>query len=220
MAETGTWGGGIGDHRVFEVKIAWIQAGQQCSTSYHIRDVGVATLSPEDVATEAAELANSSAFRSILRNQDQIVSVDATNLVTKDGHTVALTNVVGLADVNPLASFSACAVGLVSGKRVRYGNGRMFWPVRGTIFTDGDRLVGAGITAFDNLRAEFTTRYMDDGVTATQRLVHLHEAKPERPRKAGPPNLPAVPASWYDVTAIKINRALTPLRSRKVGVGS
>lgn len=216
---TGPWGG-ILDSRVFRVKISWTQAGQQCQTGYHIRDVGVNTLTPEDVAEEAAELAQTNAFRTLFATVDQIVSVDAVNLRTAEGHTIALPNVMGLQNAEALPSFTACSLALVGGIRKRYANGRMFWPVRGENTTTADILNATGVGIFDAAIAEFTSRYMGGALFGTQQLVHLHEAKPARPAVGKPEPLPAVPATWYDITAIKLNRAVTALTSRKVGVGS
>lgn len=216
---TGEWGPNVGQSRVFRATIKWVQSGQRCSCSFHLRDMGVAGQTPQDVANAVDAMVQTPAWRAPWSNLDSFESVDVVNLSSAEGHTIAYPNLKGTADVNIEPSFSAVVVNLIGGLRRRYANGRFFLPVRGSIDRTADQLSPGGVTKINGALAELQTRFMDDGLTAELRLVHLHGAKPARQTKKGA-QLPAVPASWYDVTAIKVNRAITPLRSRKVGVGS
>lgn len=216
---TGTWGPLAPDYRVFRAKIQWTALGQRCQTGFHLRDMGVAGQTPLDVATAVAALANSAGFRQLLHVGDQITSVDVVNLVTAEGHTIAPSSLMGLSTGERAPTFIQVPAKLVGGLRKRYANGRMLLPLGSELHFQGNDVVGAGVTALDAFVTEMTTRFMDDSITGELRLVHLHEAKPERPKATGG-TLPAVPASWYDVTAIVASRAVSALRSRKAGVGS
>lgn len=216
MPTTGPWGGGIGSYRVFRVRIQFTHTEQKCSIGFHVRDVGVATLSPLNVAEKARDWANTH-FKNILSTTDAVTSIDAVNLETAEGYTIA-QNVAGMSTGERAVSGLMFPVTLVGGLRKRYANGRMMWPVAAENAIEGNTMAASAVAAYDAVAAGLQEAFMDDGVTATQRLVHLHAAKPERPGKKGP--LPAVPATWYDITAIKINRTTSWLSSRKVGHGT
>jgi hypothetical protein len=213
---TGTWGGEIGDSRVFRVKITYTRGGQKCQNGFHIRDLGVATLTPEDVATEAEDFARTQ-FLKLLGPGDLVTGVDAVNMVTAEGHAIAISGVGGVQTGELLPSGCMVPVTMVGGLRRRYANGRMLWPVSTEGVSSGNELYPPAVATYDTVIADMASRWMDDGVTATQRLVHLHAAKPIRPGGTG--SLPAVPASWYDITAIKLNRTISWLTSRKPGHG-
>lgn len=215
---TGTWGGDIGDSRVFHAKIFWLHGGQQCQTGFHLRDMGVAGQTPEDVANAVRDFAVAE-FRKLIHTSGELTGVDAVNLVTAEGHQIALTGQAGLHAGFPAPTGLMVPVSYVGGLRKRYANGRGFWPVGSTETASGNTMTSTALALYGGVVDALEAAFMDDGLTAELRLVHLHAAKPERP-KAGGGTLPAVPATWYDVTAVKVNRVLSWASSRRPGSGS
>lgn len=216
---TGPWGPGIGDHRVFRVNIRWIQNSQRCQTGFHLRDLGVAGRTPEEVATEVVSFVNTTAWRQLFVVADQMDSVDVVNLTTKEGHTTVIPGVAGLNAGRANVSAVMFPLALIGGLRVRYANGRMMWPLRAVEGSNGDDLSTPQLGLVQAAIDEMADRWIDGGVGAELGLVHLHDAKPERPKKPSG-TLPAVPATWYDVTAIRVQRRISWLTRRKAGVGS
>lgn len=209
---TGAWGG-TGDTRVFRVNIQFRHGSQNCQTGFHIRDVGVNTLTPEDVATEAAEFATTQ-FVKLLHTTDQLIGVDAENLATHEGFAVSPASVTGTEAGTPCPSFITVPISLKGNLRKRYGNGRMLWPIYNQESINGNQLVAAAQTVVQTVIADFTSRYMEGALFGTQRLVHLHGAFTPKG-----PNTP-LPATWYDITSVRANTVVSALRRRKAGVGS
>lgn len=209
---SGEWGGAF-QQRVFRANIQFRHGGQNCQTGFHIRDVGINTLSPEDVANEVADFATTD-FIQILHQTDQVVGIDVMNLVTSEGFAISPANAVGAKLGTPCPSFLQLPVSIKGNLRKRYGNGRMLWPVYNIESMTGNVLVPAAVTAFQGVITAMTTRFMSDGVGATMRLVHLHGALPAVGTR------PAIPAQWYDATSLRLATVVSSLRRRKAGVGS
>jgi len=209
---TGEWGG-ILDQRVFRVNILWTQALQKCQTGFHLRDVGVNTLTPEDVVDLVKPFA-SEQFVKLIHASGSLVGIDVVNLVTKEGASFSYQGVNGLSGGEAAPSFVTVPVSLKGGLRRRYANGRMLWPVGGEGNMQGDQLAPNGVAVAQALVDDLTSRFMGGALFSTARLVHLHGPLAARE------NRPAVPASWYDVSSIRVNTLLSSLRRRKVGVGS
>lgn len=209
---TGSWGGS-GDTRVFRVNVLFKKALQNCQTGFHIRDVGVNTLDPEDVADEAFTWATTQ-FIKTLHLVDDLIGVDVTNLATKEGFSKSASGVHGTNTGEAAPSFLMVPVSLKGSIRRRYGNGRMLWPVSSELFIAQNVLHPDGVTVFQTVIDDFVSRFMEGPLFGTMRLVHLHG--PLAPLGARP----AVPATWYDITSVRLNTSLSSLRRRKVGVGS
>ena len=209
---TGAWGEG-GGQRVFRATISFTHGGQRCQTGFHLRDVGINTLDPDDVATEVGQWATTQ-FIKTLNAQDQVLGVDVENLVSREGHSLSYNNVAGAVGGAQIPAFLMFSVALKGSIRRRYGSGRMLWPVSNINDLNGQVLATAAVTRIAEAITDLQTRFIGPAITTSMHLVHLHEALP-----AGT-NRPAVPATWYDITSIRLNTALSALRRRRQGVGN
>lgn len=216
----GTWGSGVGDWRPYAVKISWKAGVNVLQTGFHLRAATLEIGSPEEVATEVQAFVDE-AFKTILSDQDQILGVDVVNLVTKEGFSTSPPGLFGTMANNPnyLPSFVAAVVSLKGELRTRYGQGRMFYPVRLESATGIEVITASGAIAIQAVIDEMATRWIGNAVTGYN-LVNLHGVLPARPATPSSPIRPEIPASWYDVTSMRLNTNLTFLRSRKAGVGS
>lgn len=217
----GPWGGVL-NQRVFRVKIAFKLGQSNCQTGFHLRDVGVNTLDPDDVVELVRPWADTH-FRALLKVTDSLVGVDAMNLVSKEGAAHSFTTTAGSMAVDAVTSgpsFLMVPITLKGERRTRYGQGRMLWPVVNDLHTSGDALSAAGASTFQGVIDELAELFIGPAITTNAHLINLHELLPStRPHKGDEP-LPEVPATWYDVTSIRLNTTLSSLKSRKVNVGS
>lgn len=209
---TGPWGGAL-NQRVFRAKILFTRAGQQCQTGFHLRDVGINTLDSEEVANEVADWATTS-FRTILTPTDQIVGIDVENLVSREGHSISPSNVMGSYNGVAAPSFLSIAVSLKGSLRRRYGSGRMLWPLAVLTNQSGNTMSNDLAAVYEAVIDDMESRFIGPSITTSMHLVHLHADI----KDAG--GAVAVPAAWYDITSIRLNRTFSALRSRKVGHGS
>lgn len=209
---TGPWGGVL-SQRVFRAKILFTRGGQNCQTGFHLRDVGINTLSAEDVATEVADFAVTN-FRNILHSSDQIVGVDVENLVSREGHSVSPDAVMGAMAGYIAPSYLTVAVSLKGSLRRRYGSGRMLWPVSTLTNISGNTLPSDTTATMEAVIDNLESRFIGPSITTSMHLVHLHDDILD------PGGAVSVPKAWYDITSIRLNRTLSALRSRKVGHGS
>lgn len=209
---TGEWGGAF-SQRVFRATISFERASQKCQTGFHLRDVGINTLSPEDVATEVADFATEQ-FAKLLQTTDRITGIDVENLVSREGHSISPSNLVGILSSTSTPSFLTVAVALKGSIRRRYGSGRMLWPVASQTDVNVNQLSTDGVTRFTTVINDLLARFVGPAITTSMHLVHLHEALPALN------NRPAIPATWYDITSARLNTTLSMLRRRRMGVGS
>jgi len=209
---TGSWGGAL-SQRVFRVKLHWESQLQKCQTGFHLRDVGLNTLNPQDVAEHVAEWANTS-FRTILYGTDRLVSVDAENLVTREGHLVTFGNAMGAQGNNQLPPFLTVPVSIKGTLRRRYGSGRMLWPVVQQQQLAAGQLSQFGVGVIEPVVTALADRYIGSSLTHSMRLVHLHPFLPAKGTR------PDVAAAWYDATSLRMGRIVGSLDRRKIGAGS
>lgn len=209
---TGQWGGAL-QERIFKITIAWIAALQRCQTGFYLRDVGLNGETPESAANHVATWVQAQ-FPALLHQEDRLVSVDAMNIVTKQGYAKEFANLPGANGGERTATFLMVPVSLRGEQRRRYGQGRMLWPVSSELMVNGQELSAAAKNDYIGTAQLLADRYIGNALTHDFRLVNVHDAKPQ----VG--NRPALPASWYDVTSVRVNTLLSSLRRRKVGQGS
>lgn len=210
---TGTWGT-EGGTRVFRVNVAWKRALQNCMTGFHLRDVGAGTQEPQDVVDAVVPWVNTQ-FIKTLHSTDDILGVDVVNLVTKEGAAHSFTNLHGTGPGLRPPSFLTVPVSLKGSIRRRYGNGRMLWPVSSMDAYSEDSISNATATAYQAVIDDLADRFINGGgLFDSLTLVHAHA------ELAAHGTRPLIPASWYDITSIRLNKSMSSLRRRKVGVGS
>ena len=116
-----------------------------------------------------------------------------------------------------LPSYVTAPLSLKGELRRRYGRGGMLLPVRTDEWVDQDTLTAGGQAAYGGFITAMTTSFMGSG---TYRLINAHSVIPPKAATPTTPARPEVPASWTDVTSIRLNTTVSFLRSRKVGVGN
>lgn len=218
----GEYGGGIGDTRVFDVRIKLKLPGGFAQFGFSLRDVA---LQGQTAAECAAHVhANmQTPIQGILTTADALLDVDVRRLGTQEGGSVSFGSAVGA--LNAVAaertpSMLAVVVTFKSEIRARYGGGRMFLPVRYEPWIDGDSLSTAGVTSLQAFLDAIQTEYMQGTGSGEFRLVTAHPALAAGRPSTSPTPLPAVPARWYDVQSMRLNTVLTSLKSRRAGVGT
>jgi hypothetical protein len=185
-----------------------------CQFGFHLRDPlnnGTA-LTPiaEGIATTLLPT-----LKLILANIDEVTSIVLTNVVTKEGVEVPQTGQTGQAGQAgaTLPTFMAATIVMKSSVRARYGQGRFFLPIRGTIHMTDNVLSGGGVTAVNNFVSAFRTAYVLPVQNTAPLAINYHAAlAADRPHKSPAP-LPAVPATYYDVTSVRVNPILTAIHS-------
>lgn len=219
----GTWGG-LTDPNIFKVNFRWRTGSSHMQTGFKLRDVGVSDNTAQEVADEVATQLNTP-FRFLLSSDDALEMIDVIKLGSEEGgvHLFTPTEGVGGAtgvDTAIMPSFMAANVALKSEIRKRYGQGRMFLPLTEEGWADKDLINNTGVTQINGFLTALTDHFTGDPLTHDLLLVNAHPALAQRNVPGVPGYRPAIPASWYDVVSIRINTAITFLRSRKVGVGS
>lgn len=220
----GTWGG-LTDPNIFRVTIRFHRGGQQCQTSFKLRDVAVQDNDAQEVADNVATNIVG-AFRNILLTNDVVDGVDVIKMGTEEGgwHPFGTGAGEGQLDIssagNGTPAFVCANLAMKSEVRKRYGQGRMFLPLVHDGWIDGNVMNSTGVSNFNGLITALTTNYTGDPVTHDLKLVNAHPAIPEHLSVGQPGHRAAVPASWYDVVSLRLNTTVTMLRSRKFGVGS
>lgn len=217
----GSWGGAL-DPNIFRCTIRFRLGTQKCQTGFHLRDVATNDNSEQDVAEEMQTQLRD-AFRGILHTTDSIESWDAAILGQDTGYSLPETT--GAGTINSVASvveptFVSAVIALKSEIRKRYGQGRMFWPLRWEEMIDGDVLNANGVNAMNAVVTVFTDHFTGDPVTHDLLLVNAHDIIPAHGAVGTPGYHPEIPRQWYDVLSLRLNTVVTSLRSRKVGVGS
>ena len=214
--------GGIADQNVFKVNVRFKINQQECQTGFKLRDVAVNDNSVQDVIDTVVPWVNDS-FRTILSTADAIVGVDCIKLHSEEGAEHLFVNLFGTqaqSNTQKIPGFIAVGIALKTSIRKRYGQGRMFWPIRDENLIDQDFLNAAGVTAIQGVIDALTTLFTGDQLTHDLLLVNSHEVLAPRAAHGSTPARLEIPPTWYDVDVVKLNTTITGLRSRKVGIGA
>lgn len=216
----GTWGGPSEVHPL-RVTVKLRLGTSVCQFGFHLRSVVGDTPDLAGIA-DGAVTTISPTLVLILANVDEFTSLIVTDVVTGEGVERPQTGKTGQAGQATaiLPSFTAATVVMKSQIRRRYGQGRFFLPIRGQIHSLNETLSGGGATAVGNLIAAIMGAYGPASVANAPRLINYHKLLPATRPHTGPAPLAEVPASWYDVTSMRVNPTLTALHSRRQGVGS
>jgi len=217
----GTWGGG-GDPSIFKVNLLFLMGTSKCQTGFKLRDVGIQDNDANEVAAEVLTQLQAP-FVALLSPQDSFLGVDVLKLGTDEGGWAPGTMGAGQWDTTvaaELPNFTSMCLNLKSEVRKRYGQGRMFLPVVNEAAVSGNTFATGSTARFDTFITAMTTHFTGDPVTHDLILVNAHGNLAARGAVGDPGYRPAVPASWYDVTSLRLNTLITSLRSRKAGVGS
>lgn len=217
----GQWGGGF-DVRPRRCTISFRLGLSECKTGFHLRAATTEFPSEQDVANAVGDFATTN-FRTILTTGDELLGVDVVNLMTGEGFSISYNNQPGTnASVGAglLPSYVMSSVVLKGELRRRYGQGRMYWPVRPEGWVDADALNATGTAALEGVLTSFETRFVRPGASSGLIACNVHGVLPPMAATPSRPARPEIPASWYDVTSTRLNTTVSFLRSRKAGVGS
>lgn len=218
---SGTWGG-VTDPNIFKVTLTWAQGSGVCQTGFKLRDLAVQDNSPLDVANAVDAFFNGQ-FKTLLMNADTLINIDVLKMGTVEGTKKLYDNVHGT--MNPQINqwqpgFLAVQVALKTSNRSRYGQGRMFWPVRNGDYTTQESLNATGITAYQGVVDDLVAKFSGSVLTHDLVLVNAHGTIPPRAAHGSTPARPEITPHYYDVETVHLNTTITGLRSRKVGIGS
>lgn len=214
----GTVGTGAGQYEPLEVKIQYTLGASRQQTGFALRREGALLATLNDVAQNVSDTLLTT-FRALLPFDASVTGIDVVNVVTKEGGSISPAGAAGTAQGAEAPGF-LCAVASFKGElRARYGQGRMFLPCIKDAWADRETLVGDGILHLNDFVTAMRAAYVTTASGQQFRLINWHPALPAGRPNGTHPERPAVPASWYDVTSIRLNTLLTSLRSRKQGVG-
>lgn len=219
----GEWGNPNTQTNPIACRIQWRMGVAVCQTGFKLRNSNpVATADVDEAADLVRDFAQTN-FRTILTIVDQLIGVDVVNMVTGEGASRSFSNVTGtlnFGEADSLPSFVTAPVSLKGELRKRYGQGRMLWPFRSEFQNAGNAMSPQGIAALQGVIDAMAALFLGTAGSTDYTLINTHGIIPPRAATAGRPAQPEVPASWYDVTTIRLNTQLSFLRSRKQGVGS
>lgn len=218
---SGTIGGALDQH-VFRCTVRFRRNNQKMQTGFFVRDVAVNDNSCEDVANVVDGWVTTN-FRTLLQNLDPVDAVDVVRLMSEEGFTKEYTGLTGtksIVAVSVVPTFLAAQIALKTQRRKRYGQGRMFWPLVDENDFTGDSLTSGAVTAFQGVIDALTTLFTGSDLTHDLKLCTAHGVIAPRAAHGSTPARPEIPPTWYDVDAVKLNTAVTMLRSRKVGIGA
>jgi hypothetical protein len=213
---------GLTDPNIFKVRIRFQIGQNQCETGFKLRDVATQDNTPATVSATVEPWAHTN-FRTLLNSDDTLVAVDVLKMGTDEGHEHLFINEHGTRDDGAGAlvpSFLAVNISMKTQLRKRYGQGRMFWPIRAESQVQQDSIAPGAIAGFQGVLDALTGLFTGDPITHDLILVNTHGILPPRAAHGSTPARPEIPASWYDVESFKVNLPLTSLRSRKVGIGA
>lgn len=217
----GTWGGG-GDPSIFKINILFLLGTSKCQTGFKVRDKLVQDNTAQEVADEArTQLLEP--FRGLLAQTDSVLGFDVRKLGSDEGGWAPAAVGVGINNIalgDELPNFMCCNIQLKSEIRRRYGQGRFFLPIIIEDQVTGNVLSVQGVQAMQTFVDVVVDHFMPDDVANDLALVNAHPLLPARGAPGTPGARPEIPASWYDVTSVRVNTIVTALRSRKAGVGS
>lgn len=212
---------GLTDPNVFKVNVRFTIGNEKCQTGFKLRDLATQDNSVQDVI-DAVDPWVTNFFKPLLMTADKIDAIDVTKLGSDEGAEKLYVGVTGnIAGSTPQfqPSFIAANIALKTSLRKRYGQGRMFWPLREEGWQDAGFLNAAGIAAFQGAITGLTDAFSGSVITHDLVLVNTHGVLPARAATGSSPARPEIPASWYDVEVVKLNTLVTSLRSRKIGIG-
>lgn len=216
----GVWGG-EGDPHVFQVMIRFRLGVSQCQTGFKLRDMLVQDNSEQEVADQVGAVIVP-VFKGLLDVGDKVEGVDAKLLGSDTGAWFNVAAPAGTRNIGAgykISSFMAANVAMKSEIRKRYGQGRMFIPLRSQADVGDDSLTQGGLNLANAWITALTDNFMVGPEDGDLRLVTAHGVLPARGQTANYPGRAEVPASWYDVVTLRVNSITTALRSRKAGVG-
>ena len=218
----GTWGGAL-DQNVFKCNIRFQIGNNHCQTGFKVRDVAVNDNTPEDVSAPVVLWANDH-FKNLLLGSDLLVAVDILKLGTDEGFThnfaAGTVGTMSSGSFSPEPSFLASNISLKTQLRKRYGQGRMFWPVRGEEWVTGDLLNGPGIAAHQGVLDALATAFTGSTTTHDLLLCNAHGPIAARAATTSAPERAAIAPSWYDVESLRLNTTVTSIKSRRIGIGN
>lgn len=215
----GPVGAGVGAAEPLDVKITWQLGASRQQTGFSIRANAAGLATPQDAA-EYITTNIAPGFTSILPNTATVVGVDVVNAVTKEGGSTSPVGLVGLNAGALGPGFLAAVVSLKGELRSRYGQGRMFLPCMMDDWVNFETIVGTGLASLNGVVDSIVENLVDIAPVDPWRLINWHPLLPAGRPNGTVPTRPAVPASYYDVTSLRLNLQVTSLRSRKQGVGS
>jgi hypothetical protein len=214
--------GGVGSPNIFKCSIRTRIENQLVQTGFKVRDVAVQDNDPSEVGAVVKSWVDDH-YKALFLVTDDILAVDVLKMGTDEGWTYEYSNVHGTASLTTgtwHAPFICANISLKTQLRKRYGQGRMFWPVRFENYTDGGVLNATCIAGFQGVIDALTTAFTGSTTTHDLLLVNTHGVLPPKAATASSPARPEIPASWYDVESVKLNTYITTLRSRKAGIGA
>jgi hypothetical protein len=217
----GTWGGTLDPH-IFKVNFLFLKGTSKCQWGFKLRDVGIQDNTAQEVADQCLSVLGNP-FRTILTPRDSLLGVDVLQLGSEEGGWAPASPGVGTQDIteaDETPDFTSCAVNLKAEIRKRYGQGRFFLPIVYEGDVGGNIINNNGVIHVNNVLTPLQSNFTGDPVTHDLILVNAHPLLPMRGTIGGAGFRPEIPASWYDVTSVRINTLVTSLRSRKAGVGS
>lgn len=217
----GTWGGG-GDPSIFKINILFLLGTSKCQTGFKVRDKLIQDNTAQEVAEEARTQLQEP-FRGLLANTDSILGFDVRKLGSDEGGWAPATNTVGINNIalaDELPNFMCANIQLKSEIRRRYGQGRFFLPIIIEDQVTGNVLSVQGVAAMQTFVDVVVDHFDAADVANDLGLVNAHPLLVARGAPGTPGARPEIPASWYDVTSVRVNTIVTALRSRKAGVGS
>ena len=215
----GLVGTGSGQTSILDVKLTWVMQASRMQTGFSIRRGAAAAATEQDLANHVnTNLATS--FRAILPMSAQFTGVDVVDVTTKVGAAVSTTNTPGTALGSLAPGFVTAVLSLKGELRTRYGQGRMHLPCMIDEWANYETITTAASDVYQTFVTALSNLYVGAEVGQEWVMVNHHPAlAANRPNNTRPGVL-AVPASWYDVTSIRLNPQVGTLRSRKQGVGT
>lgn len=213
---------GLTDPNVFKCSIRTRIEGQLVQTGFKLRDLAVQDNTPATVGA-AVQAWVDDHYKALFLVTDDIVGIDVIKMGSDEGWIHDYSNTHGTASITTgtwHAPFIAVNIGLKTSARKRYGQGRMFWPMRFESWSDGSVLNSTGITAIQGVIDALLDAFSGSVVDHDLVLVNTHPTLPPKVATSTSPARPEIPASWYDVESVKLNTYITTLRSRKVGIGA
>ena len=223
---SGTWGPGGDGEEPMRVVIRFTMGTTQAQTGFKMRAMGVTLDDPAGVLAAILPWVENS-FAPLLLTTDTVPGVDVVNITSGESASHSFANLTGgqavggVAGNTSLPGYVMANVSLKGTIRRRYGQGGMRWPVRIEQWVDGDQLNAAGAAAFQGAIDALVEDFVGSTIEAAgYRIINAHGPIAAKPATPTTPARDPVPASWYDVSTIRLNRNLSFLRSRKAGVGS
>lgn len=214
--------GAVDAPNIFKVTFRFNLFDSQCQTGFKVRDLALNDNTVQNVLDvfDPWFLTN---FRPLLNQADRLVALDVVKMGTEEGlekiyNGIAGSRINGGTSIPP--AFLAANISMKTQLRKRYGQGRMFWPLRDDNLFDGDKLNGAGVAAIQSVVDALLALTTGSVLTHDLRLVNTHGTLPPKAATPSRPARPEIPPSWYDVDTVRVNEPVTALRSRKIGIGA